>query len=293
MAGKSSRCAALQSLPYYQFRPLLWYFWDRHWTWGHTMSGLTLQLDLAMLTLLLFGVAARVLRRTVARMPREWPALAVPALLCLLLQMHWTEPFYLHVPGAAYVQFPWRLLAIITPCLIALAYLLADHVEPREARLVFIAAACAWTVAGSGAFVPLVDARIPIDPPSLQGANFSGYREFEPTAAPPLGTVREAVVARWRDAGCQVDAPDPSLEWVAMQFRIDCARAGVVPLPLYATPLHRIQVSRFDRTQRCSAVPEIPAVCGVVLPAGPSAVDVTMPTMAGMVRDLATGMNTR
>ena len=47
------------------------------------------------------------------------PIVLVPAALCLVLQMRWTEPFYLRVPGAVYIQFPWRLLGLLTPAVIA------------------------------------------------------------------------------------------------------------------------------------------------------------------------------
>jgi hypothetical protein len=269
--------------PSYQFRPLLWYFWDRHWTWGHTASGLTLQIDLPMLALLAIGVAAAIWRRRSSPVPlSDLATIALPAALCLVLQMHWTEPFYLHVPGAAYIQFPWRLLALLTPLLIALAITVADRALPHDLRLLALAGAAGWMVAGSGAFVPLADSRIPLDPPSLAGVSFSGYREYEPSAAARLDDARKAIEARWRDAGCTVERARPFDEEVVVVFDVSCARSATIPLPIYASRLHQVEVSRFGRRQPCIDITGVPAVCGAAVPAGESQVRVRIPTLAGI-----------
>ncbi|HUR36006.1 MAG TPA: hypothetical protein VM032_19520 [Vicinamibacterales bacterium] len=271
--------------PSYQFRPLAWYFWDRHWTWGHTVSGLTLQIDLPMLALLGVGIVAAAGRGPL----REWSVaslapVALPAALCLALQMHWTERFYLYVPGAAFIQFPWRLLAVLTPALIALAFTVADRALPHDARLLALAASAAWMVAGSGAFVPIVDPRFPLDPPSLRGVDFSGYREYEPVTAPRLAELRSAVESRWRELGCGVVREAPDEETTTVSFDVTCDRSAVIPLPVYASVLHRAHVSRFDRAQRCADVPGVPSTCGVTVPAGHSVVQLSTPTLLDVPR---------
>lgn len=268
--------------PSYQFRPLAWYFWDRHWTWGHTVSGLTLQLDLPILALLAVSAAAWVSRRPRAAWPAWWPVVALPVLFGLLLQLPSSEPFYLRVPGAAFIQFPWRLLAILTPCLIALAFALADRAFDGEARLVVIACAATWALAGSGAFVPLVDPRATLDPPDLTTAHFSGYREYEPVTAPPVADLRTAIEAQWTAEGCMVSGRDLSLEQVVVAFDVTCQRPTTIPLPIFASPLHRVRVSAFSRTQTCAAVPQAPDACGALVPAGTSRVEVHLPTWRGV-----------
>lgn len=264
--------------PSYQFRPFTWYIWDQQWVWGHTSSGLTRQLDLPILALLLVSLATAVRRRVHMRLTVAWLLVALPAVLGLVLQMPWTEPFYLRVPGAVFIQFPWRLLAIVTPCLIALAFAMADRVLGGELHPVAIAATAAWMVAGSGAFVPLADGRLPLDPPQLGTAHFSGYREYEPIGAPRVVDLRSAIEAQWAADGCMVSGRDAAAEQVVVGFDVTCQRTGTLALPLYTTPLHRIHVSGFDRVQRCAQVALAPTACGAVVPAGTSRVEVHMPT---------------
>ena len=46
-------------------------------------------------------------------------AFLIVAALGLFLQFGIAEPIYEWIPGAVFIQFPWRLLAVITPALIA------------------------------------------------------------------------------------------------------------------------------------------------------------------------------
>ena len=271
--------------PSYQFVPFSWYFWDNHWPWGHTAAGLMMQIDTPALVLLALAGAVVVVGRQ--RLPARYADLAtvlVPALFCLVLQMRWTEPFYLRVPGAVFIQFPWRLMGLLTPAVLAAGFAAADRALPHDKRLVALSAAAAWMLAGSGAFVPLTDGRLPVDPPSLLNVNFSGFREYEPVAAPNLDTLRAAIVTRWRDLGCTVDREGEGEERVSIHFDVRCERASAIALPIYASPYHRIAVSGQSRAQRCAAMSDAPSACGIAVPAGLSSVDVQVPTVWGLLR---------
>ena len=209
-------------------------------------------------------------------------------MLCLALQMPWTEGFYVHMPGAAYIQFPWRLLAVLTPGLIAVAVVLADSALPHDKRLLALGACAAWMLAGSLAFAPLTDGRVPVDPVSLATIRFSGFREYEPVISPPLADLKMAIARRWSETGCTVTRDDPDAEVMLARFHMTCERAGVVPLPIYASVLHRIHTSGFDRTTPCLDVPDLPAVCAATVHAGVNVVDVQMPTLAAAARYLVT-----
>ena len=215
-------------------------------------------------------------------------AVAIPTVLCLALQMPWTEGFYVHMPGAAYIQFPWRLLAVLTPGLIAVAVVLADRALPHDKRLLALGACAAWMLAGSLAFAPLTDGRVPVDPVSLATIRFSGFREYEPVISPPLADLKMAIARRWSETGCTVTRDDPDAEVMLARFHMTCERAGVVPLPIYASVLHRIHTSGFDRTTPCLDVPDLPAVCAATVHAGVNVVDVQMPTLAAAARYLVT-----
>ena len=282
-----SRIISEPFAPWFQFRPLSSYFWDTYWTPGHTSAGYSTQIDLPMLALLVVAAAAALKRRhDVSGSATMIGAVAIPTVLCLALQMPWTEGFYRYMPGAAYIQFPWRLLAVLTPGLIAVAVVLADQALPHDKRLIALGACAAWMLAGSLVFAPLTDGRVPVDPVSLATIRFSGFREYQPVISPPLADLKTAVTRRWSETGCMVTRDGADDEVMRARFDVMCERAGVVPLPIYASTLHRVHASGFDRTEPCVAVADLPAVCAATVHAGVNIVDVQMPTLGAAVRAL-------
>lgn len=277
--------------PIDQFRPLSMYLWDTTWAFGQTVAGYTRQLDIPMMTL---GVAVAGFAgwRGWTHQPSigraRLRALALPfvvGLLALLLQLPTTNAIYEAIPGAAYIQFPWRLLALITPCLILCAVVAADLVLVDPVRLVVLAAAGAWMVAGSGALVPIHDPRYPQTEWSrLPPQSFSGFREYEPAAALPIGESRARLDAAWREAGCQVTRREPGLETLNVQFDVVCGATTPLVLPVYSSPVHSVRIGAETRTVPCLAVEQLPALCGVVVPGGASLVTVRMPTVGRAFR---------
>jgi hypothetical protein len=194
-----------------------------------------------------------------------------------MLQLRFAAPFYDKVPGAVFLQFPWRLLAIVTPSLIVAAVFLADRVLPRDPRMFGLGAAAAWMVVACGAFAPLQDPRVPLEP-RLAALSFSGFREYEPKSAAPLGEVQTRLAARWADAGCFLERHTQE-EASVVVLRTSCGRAAVLPLPIYASPLHSVRTSLHDRQQRCLTMPEFPALCVAAIPAATAEVMVILPRM--------------
>lgn len=283
----SSRIISEPFAPWFQFRPVSSYFWDTFWTPGHTEAGYTTQIDLPLLALLAVAAAAALKRRLDMSLSDAmlW-AVAIPTALAFALQMPWTAPFYVHMPGAAYLQFPWRLLAVLTPGLIAVAVVLADRALPHDKRLLAFGATAAWMLAGSIAFAPLTDGRVPVDPVSLAHISFSGFHEYEPVASPPIADLKSAIDRRWTETGCVVSRDEPEREVIVVRFNVTCERAGVVPLPIYASALHRVHTSGFDKTTMCVDVPDLPGVCAATVRAGVNVVEVQMPTLATVARRL-------
>jgi hypothetical protein len=203
----------------------------------------------------------------------------------MFLQLPASAPFYRWMPGAGFLQFPWRLLALLTPALIVAAVFLADRNLPADARLFVLGCAAAWMVAGSGAFVPLQDPRFAIDPPQMTAISFSSpYREYEPRTAPPLEELRTRLAARWAEAGCTYDRVEADQEVMEVRFRTTCGRSAVLPLPLYASALHVVRTPNNSRYQPCQQVPEFLDLCGAAIPAGEGAVSVELPTMRALLR---------
>ena len=262
--------------------------WDRYWVFGRRSSGLTVQLDHAMVALAGAGLLALALRplRTEER-ARLLAPVAPLALVCaigLLLQLRAAAPFYDWLPGAAFIQFPWRLLALVTPALVVVAVYLADQALPHEARLVCLGGAAAWVIATCGAFTPLQYARAPLAG-DLRAVTFSGFREYEPRNAPPLPDLLSKVNARWAATGCSYEKVDPTNdEAPAVELRTSCGRTAVLPLPLYGSVLHEVAAPPAGRRQACLRLDELPGVCGAVVPAGDSLVSVTLPRLTSTAR---------
>lgn len=279
--------------PVFQFRPTLAYVWDTDWSaLGPKSFGLTVQLDHPMLLLLLVAIGALMIAPVAAgrnsRAERLKPAapFLLMAGLCLALQLPSTAAIYELVPGAAFIQFPWRLLAILTPALIVAAVYVADAALPGDARPFVLGAALAWMLVACIAFAPMAVERIPIDPPPTTQVTFSfpGLHEYEPKVARRLLTLVATIHDRWTAAGCSYQAGNASEEVAEVRFEVTCARAEMLPLPLYASPLHVVQVSNDARSRRCLSLPDFQGICSAIVPTGESVVSVTLPSMAALPR---------
>jgi hypothetical protein len=87
--------------------------------WGEQWTDFSVEISRGvLLALVVIAPAAALARRGADRL-----ALLLAGgtfLACFILQLPPAAPFYLHVPFADVIQFPWRLLAFMTPCAIVL-----------------------------------------------------------------------------------------------------------------------------------------------------------------------------
>jgi hypothetical protein len=125
--------------PTKQFIDLSRYIHDKAFVWGADWRTFTVQFDLALTISL--GVAVLAF---LATWPRHWTDvdsqqrrsaffLIGSLVVVALLQSRVAGPFYTHVPGAALLQFPWRLLGYATPIALALLSWLYAALESRVA----------------------------------------------------------------------------------------------------------------------------------------------------------------
>lgn len=268
------------------------YFHDPAWTFGATWQSYTVQLDHALWALLLVGlvgVGGRWMHghtRPEALHLRDALTLGLILLLALLLQTAWAIPFYRHVPVMGFIQFPWRLLAIVTPVLIALGLLLLGSL-PRRWRQPGLAAALTVMVLDSGAFARITYPSLPLPDQNLPALRFSAFGEYVPrdhdSLAPPPA---EAVHAAMAGEGCRVQATASPAETLVRRFRVDCQARALVTLPLFASPYHRVFIN--GQTRPCARREDYPALCAVDLPPGETWIEVHMPSLGGMVSLLTT-----
>jgi hypothetical protein len=214
---------------------------------------------------------------------------AAPFLLllitCGILQLPMTAAVYV-VPGAAFIQFPWRLLAIMTPALIVAA--VYSRMGRFRRRAAIRAGSGCCLDAGGVYLVRAADEvkRIPIDAPAMTGVSFSfpGLREYEPKGAYAVPTQVAAIRDRWAAAGCAYRIESVPGEVLEVRLAVDCPRAEMLPLPLYASPLHMVHVSSDARGRRCMSLPDFAGICSAVVPTGSSTVTVKLPNMASLRR---------
>jgi hypothetical protein len=275
--------------PAYQFRPTLAYVWDTDWSAvGRKSVGLTVQLDHAMLVLLAVAICALAVmpvaadgRNRTDALKRVAPFVIIGS-LCFILQLPITAAIYEVLPGGAFIQFPWRLLAFLTPALIIAAVYLADAALPGDARPFALGAAAVWMLVSCIAFAPMRMRRVPIDPPPMARVDFSYFREYEPKTARSLRTLVKIIGEHWAGSGCSYRIESGADEVPEVRFDVDCVRSAVLPLPLYASPLHMVYNSSYPRGLRCIALPDFAGVCGTIVPAGYNTVSVKLPSMAAL-----------
>jgi len=111
-------------------------------------------------------------------------------------------------------------------------------------------------IAGSGAFVAVVDPWLTVDPVKLTG-NFSGFREYEPADAPPVAELQKRIAERWRNEECSVTRHADGEEIVVDRFNVECERGGVLPLPVYATSFIGWKCRHLIANNRASSCPTL------------------------------------
>ncbi len=109
------------------------YLFVPSFAWGEQWQGFSVEIGRGVLVGLMVLLPVAILAR---RRP-SGPALALAGLsaaACLFLQLPLSAPFYLHVPLAEVIQFPWRLLTLITPSIAILFCELAATAGRSDSR---------------------------------------------------------------------------------------------------------------------------------------------------------------
>jgi len=292
--------------PIQQFQPLYRYVWD-YWRFGRTWEGFTVQIDLPLVALVVTAIFAIIFcnpgKLTGGRSRREAFNAVLPfallLLIALVLQSRVAAGFYQWFPGAAFIQFPWRLLAVITPAAIVFGLCLVDKLLPRlTAQIVMIVFGVSM-VASSGAFAHIYYGRLTTFDPPLAPLILGVLGEFVPAKAPtvpipplpagPSYTLRQVLSAA-EASGCSIEDGSPRTEVKKTEFHIHCQKPSRIALPIYASRAHRLRIGSSGSwggpTGCAPSPPELPALCGVDLPAGQSTVAVRFPTVPLFLKSL-------
>jgi len=99
----------------FQFRRITEYLWDSSWSWSNPPQLFTVQLDIV----LVISVGLLVLLRKYSRNHLWIIGLFI---ITMIFQYGGSWRLYDFIPGAKYIQFPWRLLALASTLLVILAF---------------------------------------------------------------------------------------------------------------------------------------------------------------------------
>ena len=287
-------------LPEHNLKPGLAFFWYPHWIWGKAWDSLTVQLDLPVLFLLLWSASLFVAKRfrplqqsgqanpTIVMSLTAYLIIAASCALLFFLQTSWALPFYEMVPGAAYIQFPWRLLAILTPLLIALSLGLASWHSNLITNFVIVGAVLSMIVL-CGAWASQSYPNISTQSTSFNNGLFGFNGSYIPKVVPIqrgephvianlpdedrmlLTNIHTQVANQLLVQNCTLlQAQGNLLESLTRHYQLSCQEPGLVPLPLFMSSWHRILIERINPASKqhsqCIVSKRIAGVCFVAIP---------------------------
>lgn len=220
--------------------------------------------------------------------------LGIVLTVCVLLQLPISGSFYSSVPGAAYLQFPWRLQALSTPALIALALLLLCKLAPKPALLnTALAAGVCIAIASCGSFQAIEYAQTNVSDAALKSAfpvDLSMMNEYLPATQKWRGTSPAELLHRAQALGCTVTTVVHEPEALTHSYRFACDRAATVTLPEVWSRAHTVEWmphTSTPATQQIATASNDEGLMEIALPAGHGSVEVHVPTL---MRALATAL---
>lgn len=282
------------------------YMWDRAWTWGDTWEGFTVQFDLYVFPLVLGALALVVLRAAGVRpaaggehrkpsgeVERGLSAIVLFLLggfaFYLLLQMRIAAPVYEMMPGARYLQFPWRLQAYTT---VTSVLLVSAVVVGLWRQRSFAAKWGALMLSILSIFVSLNSS------PAISGlryptiadmrvhgpgeADYLAGGEFGPRPPPGTELPRYAHLASQfamaSTGECAVERVDWDgfVEASELRFRVACNQGGDARFPLFVAPGMNVRLG--DGTPASLYRTCTDARARLDLPAGENMVVIGMPS---------------
>jgi hypothetical protein len=275
-----------------QFRSATEYLWDSAWAWSNPPQLFTVQLDIVLVT----GCAVLLLMR---RYSKEHSLLFFVLGISLLLQNGRGWRFYNIIPGAEFIQFPWRLSAVSSVVLLVLVF-----VGLKKLRTIAVIVAV-LTILLSGTwqrvnYYSSPDRLETQNSRSLSNYSLSLFGEYLPSDGPLLepDPASSAVFTEWKlaidefvqtansNAQCTLIRVAPIGESRRVTFTVTCLREAFATLPIFATSAHSIDASRKGVGRNCIIDRETQSLCVVSLPQGRTEVTVHMPTFLSVVTRL-------
>jgi hypothetical protein len=282
------RIVPSQYHPNNQMHPLMQYLWDSEWVFGRTWQSFTVQLDFPVTCLISIGLISLLHNRISSHSWKKQVSVSgqiapivVVGIFAAVLQTRIASSFYNHFPGAAFIQFPWRLLALITPIAIMVGLYVTERELPNRVVKVFLGIFIVSMLFNCGAFAPIRYGRLPQFDAPLVNIRFSAFSEYVPKAVSLPPYTKEQVWANAQASGCSVESDAFNREAETTDFRVTCANPVQIALPVFSSPVHWVTVSgngKLAQQKSCIRSTRFVGLCEVDLPAGTSSVDIQFPT---------------
>jgi len=273
----------------FQFRPATEYLWDSMWSWSNPPQLFTVQMDI----FLVLCLAGLLLMR---RFTRQHVGVFAILLLSLLLQNGRSWKFYNIIPGAGFIQFPWRLSALSSVVLLILVFIGLKQYK----RLAVVVAVLTIMISGTWQrvnYYSYPDRLETQNSRTLSDYSLSLFGEYLPAEGPLLepDPASSAVFSEWKpnidefiqtantEAQCSLKRVTSIGESRLVSFSVRCDQPSLVILPIFATSAHSISSTRAGINRECIIERDSQSLCVVELPSGFSEVTVHMPTFLSVI----------
>jgi hypothetical protein len=276
----------------FQFRPATEYLWDSMWSWSNPPQLFTVQMDI----FLVLCLAGLLLMR---RYTRQHVGVFAILALSLLLQNGRSWRFYNAIPGAGFIQFPWRLSALSSVVLLILVFIGLKQYK----RLAIVIAVLTIMISGTWQrvnYYSYPDRLETQNSRTLSDYSLSLFGEYLPAEGPLLepDPASSAVFSEWKplidefiqnanaEAQCSLKRVASIGESRLVSFSVTCDQPSLVILPVFATSAHSISSTRAGISHECIIERDSQSLCVVELPSGLTEVTVHMPTFLSVISRL-------
>ena len=196
------------------------------------------------------------------------------------------------IPGAEYIQFPWRLLALTSTLLVLLVFI------GLQKSKVAISVVAVSTILLSGTWQRVDYYNYPdrleeINSRTLSAYSLSLFGEYLPANATLLAPdpSSDAVFSEWKSQintflntfndskNCTVSRVSPIAEIKHIKFKTMCVQDSIVLLPIFATDAHMTRSTHPGFQKNCLIEKRYQSLCAVLVPNGITSVDVEIPSI--------------
>lgn len=278
----------------FQFRRITEYLWDSSWSWSNPPQLFTVQLDIVIV----IGAMVLVIMRKYDR-PQFW----VMGLLIttMIFQYGGSWRVYEIIPGAEYIQFPWRLLSLTSTLFVLLVFI------GLQKSKVAVSVVAVSTILLSGTWQRVDYYNYPdrleeINSRTLSAYSLSLFGEYLPANATLLAPdpSSNVVFSEWKSQintflntfndskNCTVNRVSPIAEIKHIKFKTMCVQDSIVLLPIFATDTHLTRSTHPGFQKYCLIEKRYQSLCAVLVPYGITSVDVEIPSFYKVLSQIFT-----